>query len=184
MKLRRPVALTIAAILGVAGCGVAHPVAAARPVAATHPGEGSTVPSRPAAAASKAASPLPSPGASLPSAAVPLPSPASSVQPATDAPPSTTSVVRPQFSTPQAAMSYLAAAYNRDDVAALHHVTNPSSFEALMAMRSEAVDLQLRSCTPTGHGDYNCVFQHRYPKSMHDSGYGESDFIAAPAINP
>jgi len=69
-------------------------------------------------------------------------------------------------------------------VAALHRVTNPSSFQALMVMRSEAVDLQLRSCAPTGHGDYNCVFRHRYPKSMHDSGYGESDFIAAPAINP
>jgi hypothetical protein len=106
------------------------------------------------------------------------------VQPAADAPPSTTGVVRPHFSTPQAAMRYLAAAYDRNDVAALHYVTNPSSFKALMDMRSEAVDLQLRSCTPTGHGDYNCVFQHRYPKSMHDSGYGESDFIAAPAINP
>ena len=178
MKLHLPAALAIAAILGVAGCGVAHPVASA------HRGESSTVPSRPAAAASKAASPLPSPVASLPSAAAPLASPASSVQPAADVPPSTTSIVRPSFSTPQAAMSYLAAAYNRDDVAALHRVTNPSSFQALMVMRSEAVDLQLRSCAPTGHGDYNCVFRHRYPKSMHDSGYGESDFIAAPAINP
>ncbi len=79
-------------------------------------------------------------------------------------------------------MRYLAHAYNRDDVAALHSVTTPSSFNALIAMRSEAVDLQLKSCAPTGHGDYNCVFRHRYPKRMHDSGYGESDFIAAPAI--
>jgi len=81
-------------------------------------------------------------------------------------------------------MSYLADAYNRDDVAALHHVTNPSSFKALMDMRSEAVDLQLRSCTPTGRGDYDCVFRHSYPKSMHNSGYGQADLIAAPAINP
>src|SRR5262249_41344985 len=68
--------------------------------------------------------------------------------------------------------------------AALHHVTNPSSFKALMDMRSEAVDLQLRSCTPTGHGDYDCIFRHTYPTSMHDSGYGQADFIAAPAVNP
>jgi hypothetical protein len=81
-------------------------------------------------------------------------------------------------------MRYLANAYNRDDVTALHYVTTPSSFNALIAMRSEAVDLQLKSCAPTGHGDYNCVFRHRFPKRMHDSGHGESDFIAAPAINP
>jgi hypothetical protein len=152
MKLHLPAALAIAAVLGVAGCGVAHPV--------------------------------PSHVASLPSPAVPLlRSPASLVS-AADASTTTTSVVRPHFGTPQAAMRYLAAAYNRHDVADLHYVTNPSSFKALMAMRSEAVDLQLRSCTRTGHGDYNCVFRHRYPKRMHDSGFGESDFIAAPAINP
>jgi hypothetical protein len=147
MKLYLPAALVIAA-LGVTGCGVAHPIAAAHPAPAV---------------------PSPRSAASLVSA---------------DAPPTTTSVVRPHFGTPQAAMRYLAGAYNRDDVAALHYVTTPSSFNALIAMRSEAVDLQLKSCAPTGHGDYNCVFRHRYPKRMHDSGYGESDFIAAPAINP
>jgi hypothetical protein len=94
------------------------------------------------------------------------------------------SVVGPHFGTPQAAMTYLAAAYNRYDVAALHHVTTPSSFKELMAMRSEAVNLQLKSCTPTGHGDYSCVFRHRYPKRMHNSGYGASEMIAAPARNP
>ena len=81
-------------------------------------------------------------------------------------------------------MTYLAAAYNRYDVAALHHVTTPSSFKALMAMRSEAVDLQLKSCGRTGHGDSYCTFQHRYPKRMHNSGYGASDILVAPAINP
>src|SRR5712691_5934086 len=180
MKLHLPAALAIAAALGVAGCGVGHPIAAA------HPGAGSaastTRPSRPAETALRAASPLPSHVASLP--AVPLLRSAASPVSAADAQPTTTSVVRPHFGTPQAAMRYLAAAYNRHDVANLHYVTNPSSFKALMAMRSEAVDLQLRSCTRTGHGDYNCVFRHRYPKRMHHSGYGESDFIAAPAINP
>ena len=46
-------------------------------------------------------------------------------------------------------MRYLADAYNRDNVAALHYVTTPSAFNALIAMRSEAVDLQLKSCAPT-----------------------------------
>jgi hypothetical protein len=153
MKLHLPAALAIAGALGVAGCGVGHPIAAA------HPGAGSA-------------------------AAVPLPRSAALLVSAAGTPSTTTSIVRPHFGTPQAAMRYLAAAYNRRDVAGLHYVTNPSSFKALMAMRSEAVDLQLKSCTRTGHGDYNCVFRHRYPKRMHDSGYGESDFIAAPAINP
>src|SRR6266496_1386796 len=151
MKLHLPAALVIAA-LGVAGCGVAHPIAAA------HPGAGSAVsttgPSGPAATAPRIAPPLPSHAASLPSAAVPSPRSAASLVSA-DAPPTTTSVVRPHFGTPQAAMRYLADAYNRDDVAALHYVTTPSSFNPLIAMRSEAVDLQLKSCAPTGHGDYN-----------------------------
>ena len=175
MKLHLPAALVFAAALGVAGCGVAHPIAAAHAGAAS--AASTARPSRPAATAPRAASRLPSHAASLPGSAASLAS-------AADAPPTTTSVARPHFGTPQAAMRYLAHAYNRDDVAALHYVTTPSSFSALIAMRSEAVDLQLKSCAPTGHGDYNCVFRHRYPRRMHDSGYGESDFIAAPAINP
>jgi hypothetical protein len=133
LKFCLPVALTIAAAIGVAGCGVAHPVASTRSVA-----------------------------------------PPPVVM--------TASVVRPHFATPQAAMRYLAAAYNRDDVAAIHYVTTPAAFKDLMAMRSEAVDLQLTSCASTGRGDYLCDFRHRYPKRMHDTGYGESQFIAAPAI--
>lgn len=171
MKLQLPVVLVIAAALGVAGCGVGYPVAVA------HPAEGSVAP---AAGASRPAAP----GAAAPGAASPLSPHTAWLADAAAAPPTTTSVVRPHFATPQAAMKYLAAAYNRDDVAALHYVTNQSSFKALIAMRSEAIDLQLRSCAPTGHGDYICGFRHRYPKRLHDSGYGESDFVAAPVINP
>jgi hypothetical protein len=157
LKFYLPVALTIAAAIGVAGCGVAHPVASAHIAAA-------------------------STAAAVPEI-VPSPSSAAPLRSAAEAP-TTASVVRPHFATPQAAMTYLAAAYNRDDVAAIHYVTTPASFKALMAMRSEAVDLQLRSCTRTGRGDYLCLFRHRYPKHMHDKGYGVSQFIAAPAINP
>jgi hypothetical protein len=96
--------------------------------------------------------------------------------------PVTASFVRQHFGTPQQAMTYLAAAYNRDDVAALHYVTTPAAFQNLMAMRSEAVNLQLRYCSPTGHGDYTCYFRHDYPKSLHRQGHGSSEFIAAPAL--
>jgi hypothetical protein len=162
MKLYLPAALAIAAAIGVAGCGVTHPTAAS-----------------PSGAGSAASTTGHSQSVAVLSARS-----AASLTSVADTPPTTTSVVRPHFGTPQAAMRYLAHAYNRHDSAALHYVTNPSSFKALMAMRSEAVDLQFKSCTPTGHGDYNCVFRHRYPKRLHDSGYGQSDFIAAPAINP
>lgn len=88
------------------------------------------------------------------------------------------------FATPQAAMRYLADAYNRGDVVAMHHVTTPNSFKQLQGMRSEAVHLKLESCRATGHGDFECSFQHRYPASLHDNGYGASSMIVAPADRP
>jgi len=88
------------------------------------------------------------------------------------------------FDTPQAAMRYLADAYNRGDNVALHHVTTPESFKEVQAMHSEAVSLKLEYCTATGHGDYHCYFQHRYPKSFHNNGYGASFMVVAPALNP
>src|SRR6266853_900547 len=61
----------------------------------------------------------------------------------------------PHFRTPQAAMKYLALAYNRHDRVALHEVTTPKSYRELTLLRSEAVDLRLRSCAKNGaHGDY------------------------------
>jgi hypothetical protein len=95
-----------------------------------------------------------------------------------------TAYAGPHFTTPQAAMRYLAAAYNQDDTAALHTVTSREAFANLIAMRSEAVDLRLTYCTPTSHGDYECHFRHNYPASMHKSGHGTSEFVAAPALNP
>lgn len=91
---------------------------------------------------------------------------------------------RVHFATPQAAMRYLADAYNRGDAVAMHHVTTPTSFKQLWGMRSEAVHLKLQACHATGRGDYDCTFQHRYPKSFHDNGYGSSDMIVAPADSP
>jgi len=81
-------------------------------------------------------------------------------------------------------MAYLASAYNSDDIAALHAVTEPRAFRALMAMRSEAVNLRLQRCTPTPRGDYACHFRHDYPARLHKSGHGAAVFTAAPARNP
>jgi len=82
-------------------------------------------------------------------------------------------------------MIYLAAAFNSNDAAELHAVTTPSSYLELMQMRSEAVNLQLQSCRPDANrGDYFCVFRHDYPASMHQSGYGGSQMLVAPADNP
>ncbi len=90
----------------------------------------------------------------------------------------------PHFTTPQTAMRYLAAAYNTDDTTAISAVTDPAARTALMAMRPEAVNLELTSCTATHHGDYLCSFRHDYPASMHRAGHGAALFIAAPALNP
>lgn len=107
------------------------------------------------------------------------------VEPAANAsPPAKTTTTKVHFATPLAALRYFAAAGNRDDVTALHHVTTPQSFKALMAMRSEAVDVQAKSCSATKRGDYYCALEYRYPKSAHEKGSGWWDVIVAPAINP
>jgi hypothetical protein len=81
-------------------------------------------------------------------------------------------------------MTYLAAAYNRGDITALHHLTEPRAFARLMTMRAEAVNLRLKNCTPNPAGDYTCHFVHDFPASAHKPGHGEAVFIAAPARNP
>ena len=81
-------------------------------------------------------------------------------------------------------MTYLAAAYNAGDLTALHHVTEPRAFSRLMSMRSGALNLHLKYCTPNPRGDYTCYFRHDFPASEHKTGHGEAVFIAAPALNP
>jgi hypothetical protein len=97
------------------------------------------------------------------------------------------------FDTPEAAMRYLASAYNRNDLAALKKVTNPSARDALEAMRAQAVNLRLKSCERQPAGDYECDFRHDYPPGYSpDDGHADEDqhdgghatFIVAPADNP
>jgi len=87
-----------------------------------------------------------------------------------------------RFATPQAAMRYLAAAYNRNDLAALKHVTTPEARNNLLFMRPNADNLQLVGCTANpGRGDYLCGFTHGFPAASHQTGTGHAHFTAAPA---
>jgi len=88
------------------------------------------------------------------------------------------------FDTPEAAMSYLAAAWNRNDLAALCQVTNPNARFELNDMHREAVNLRLKSCDQFKVGYYNCTFIHDYPPRMHKSGTGRAWLVAAAADNP
>jgi hypothetical protein len=89
---------------------------------------------------------------------------------------------RLHFSTPQAAMRYLTAAYNRNDLVALGHVTTPIARVNLVAMHRTAVNLQLVGCSlNAARGDYLCTFRHDYPAAMHLTSQGHAHFTAAPA---
>jgi hypothetical protein len=132
--------------------------------------------------------------------ALAAPAAAVAMMAATAAPPASAAAVRPaaaqqpaaaalytgpHFRTPQAAMRYLAAAFNRHDAAAMHHVTTPAAYKQLTAMRSEAVNLRLTSCAADkGRGDFFCTFRHDYPRNLHMKGHGSSRFLVAPARNP
>ena len=88
------------------------------------------------------------------------------------------------FDTPQAAMTYLAAAWNRDDLAAICQVTNPNSRTLLNNMHSEAVNLQLKKCERMDVGLYACTFTHDYPKHVHAKGHGKTWLEVAAADDP
>jgi hypothetical protein len=164
--------LTVTAGLTVAatGCataashsaGAVHPVRAAHPArAAARPHTATTVPVASARLAQPSTAPVPTGG------------------------PVSSAYRGPHFNTPQAAMRFLAAAYNNHNSTELHWVTTPVSYARLMGMRSEAINLRLRSCTLNrGRGDYTCHFSHDYLPSLHKTGHGAATFIAAPALTP
>jgi hypothetical protein len=89
---------------------------------------------------------------------------------------------RVYFASPEASMRYLSAAYNRNDLAALKHVTTPEARTNLQFMRPNAVNLRLVGCSANaGHGDYTCSFSHDFPAASHRSGHGQAHFTVAPA---
>jgi len=146
-------------------------------VGSPHPASASGNRPQHATAAAKAArQAAPSPAASLAPATAAAPAaPAGSPAPAAS--------TGPHFATPQAAMAYLAAAYNSDDVAALHTVTNAQSFTSLQSMRTTDVNLKLTSCRPTGHGDDECTFRYTYVGEGQHAARNAM-VTAAPALNP
>jgi hypothetical protein len=101
---------------------------------------------------------------------------------ATSAPTAPAAPRQLHFATPQAAMRYLAVAYNRNDLAALKHVTTPEARNNLLFMRPNADNLQLVGCTANAaRGDYLCGFTHGFPAATHHAGTGHAHFTAAPA---
>lgn len=87
----------------------------------------------------------------------------------------------PSFGTPEAAMRYLADAWNRLDLEALMHVTDPSAREELNAMHREATDLRLHRCLRQEAGDYLCTFTHGFPPGyQHRGTVGTAGFRVGP----
>jgi hypothetical protein len=83
-------------------------------------------------------------------------------------------------------MRYLADAWNRNDVAALKHVTDPSARYELDAMHSEATNLRLDRCEfQKQRGDYECFFKHDFPKGYTGTERrGVAQFTVGPARRP
>ncbi len=106
----------------------------------------------------------PAPAATAPTATTP-PTTATTNRPGPTAKSTPTTTAAPRrlyFTTPPAAMRYLTAAYNRNDLVALGHVTTPIARANLLAMRRTAVNLQLVGCTANaGRGDFLCSFHRR-----------------------
>lgn len=166
-------AVSVAALVAAAGCGgTALDRMTAEPLtAATH----AATPAARHAGAHQPAAPGPS--------ASPSADPAAPVA----APPmqAVAAYQGPHFSSPAAAMTYLAAAYNSGNAAALHAVTTPDSYLQLTQMWSGPVNLQLQHCTANGsRGDYYCTFSHDYPASLHRTGQAVATMLIAPALNP
>jgi len=169
--------ISAGALVAAAGCGGTAPghLATARLNADTHAASPAALQAHPTPPASQPAPP----GAVISASDDPgAPAPALST-------PSAAGYQGPHFTSPESAMTYLTAAYNSDNAAALHAVTTPGSYGELTQMRSEAVNLQLEYCTAdASRGDYYCYFSHDYPASLHESGHGASTVLVAPAENP
>jgi hypothetical protein len=98
----------------------------------------------------------------------------------------------PHFTTPQAAMTYLASAWNTDNVRAIDYVTDPAGRQELDSMASLMVNLRFKYCTMNPAGDSTCYFSHDITSSTSPTTYpnpdnyppGEAVFTVAPAGSP
>jgi hypothetical protein len=125
-------------------------------------------------------------GANKSSTGAPVSTPAP--PPASTGVASATSGRPPHFDTPEAAMTYLAVAWNANDIVSLRHVTNPAARSQLDDMHKVAVNLRLDRCEPRqGLGDYTCYFTHDYPAGTPTTmagGTGHAVFLVGPADTP
>jgi hypothetical protein len=125
-------------------------------------------------------------GSTRPTTTLTLSTVATSTTPPTSAAPAMTAAP-PHFDTPEAAMTYLATAWNTNDVVWLRHVTNPAARAQLDAMHSEAVNLRLDHRDRRPQGDNACTFRHDYPAATATTmpgGIGEAVFLVGPALTP
>jgi hypothetical protein len=98
----------------------------------------------------------------------------------------------PHFDTPRAAMTYLAEAWNTDNVQKLDYVTSPAGRAEMDSMATLMVNLRFEHCTKNPAGDYTCYFQHDIARSTSPTTYpnpggyppGEAVFTVAPAEAP
>jgi hypothetical protein len=83
-------------------------------------------------------------------------------------------------------MSYLATAWNNNDLVSLMHVTNPDARAQLDEMHSEATNLRLDHCDLNPPGDYTCYFHHDYPAgySPPPDALGQAIVLVGPADTP
>src|SRR4051812_35227405 len=166
MKLTRPAAATVIALLTLTACGGATP---------SHP-------KHIAVAADSIVVPAATPTPTVAAVATAAPT-EPKVQPPV-APPSCPGGPSVHFDTPKAAMTYLASAWNRNDLAQLCQVTNPNARFLLNDMHRQAVNLRLKSCQQVTVGQYSCTFVHDYPARMHARGHGEAYVLAESADSP
>jgi hypothetical protein len=171
----RPSRRLIGAAAGAAGLLI---LASACASGSSHQASGTGAQPRPTATVA------PSPPAPAPSTSRPAPTGSPATGPTGSAGSTPPAYAGPHFTTPQGAIAYLAAAYNSDDTAAMHAVTDAQAFTSLQAMRSSDADFRLVSCTPRQQGDYVCTVRYRGPASSGNQEHGVAMLIAAPALNP
>jgi len=89
-------------------------------------------------------------------------------------------------------MTYLASAWNADNVQHLDYVTDPAGRQEMDSMATLMVNLQFKYCTANPAGDYTCYFTHDIARSTSSTTYsnpmnyppGEAVFTVAPALAP
>jgi hypothetical protein len=98
----------------------------------------------------------------------------------------------PHFGSPQEAMTFLAQAWNTNNVQQIDYVTDPAGRGQMNSMASLMVNLRFKSCTENPAGDYTCFFSHDITPSTSPTTYpnpggyppGEAVFTVAPASGP